>query len=202
MHAPGTPIVTPAFGVFNSRLWHKFFLLHLLQRFCHLLKALLKTLSLRVVFRSPQQTKGQRHFYTIVSTAWTYFRMTWITAMIQGPVVQTLDSAIHWINQNTQQISIWETNYTILQDCDLSSGSHYPPLVQLGPDDYVELAQNGTAVYFKYRNYFMFVEKHFIFDHLLQCSLGRGGYSSTIYWREKFISKTKHLSCNFLHFYA
>ena len=61
-HAPGTPKVTPAFSTCNSRLWHKFFLLHLLQRFCHLLKTSLKTLSLRVVFRSPQQSKGQRHF--------------------------------------------------------------------------------------------------------------------------------------------
>jgi len=39
------------------------------------------------------------------------------------PVVQTLDGAIHRINDYTRQISIRKTN------C-LSSGQHYPPFEQ------------------------------------------------------------------------
>ena len=50
----------------------------------------------------------------------------------QAPVVQTLDSAIHWINHYPLDNSIGFASVYPL-DSDLSGGQRYPSLEQLGP---------------------------------------------------------------------
>ena len=53
----------------------------------------------------------------------------------QAPVVQTLDSAIHWINHYPLDNSIgFASAYPL--DRDLSGGQCYPSFEQLGPDHY------------------------------------------------------------------
>ena len=49
-----------------------------------------------------------------------------------GPVVQTLDSAIHWINHYPLDNSTGFTSVYPL-DSDLSGGQRYPSFEQLGP---------------------------------------------------------------------
>ena len=51
----------------------------------------------------------------------------------QAPVVQTLDSAIHWINHYPLDNSIGFASVYPL-DSDLSGGQRYPSFEQLGPD--------------------------------------------------------------------
>ena len=51
---------------------------------------------------------------------------------LQAPVVQTLDSAIHWINHYPLDNSIGFASVYQL-DSDLSGGQHYPSFEQLGP---------------------------------------------------------------------
>ena len=51
---------------------------------------------------------------------------------IQAPVVQTLDSAIHWINHYPLDNSIGFASVYPL-DSDLSGGQRYPSFEQLGP---------------------------------------------------------------------
>ena len=51
----------------------------------------------------------------------------------QAPVVQTLDSAIHWINHYPLDNSIGFASFYPL-DSDLSGGQRYPSFEQLGPD--------------------------------------------------------------------
>ena len=51
----------------------------------------------------------------------------------QAPVVQTLDSAIHWINHCPLDNSIGFASVYPL-DSNLSAGQHYPAFEQLGPD--------------------------------------------------------------------
>ena len=48
-----------------------------------------------------------------------------------APVVQTLDSAIHWINHYPLDNSIGLSVYPL--DSDLSGGQRYPSFEQLGP---------------------------------------------------------------------
>ena len=50
-----------------------------------------------------------------------------------APVVQTLDSAIHWINHYPLDNSISFASVYLL-DSDLSAGQRYPSFDQLGPD--------------------------------------------------------------------
>ena len=50
----------------------------------------------------------------------------------QAPVVQTLDSAIHWISHYPLDNSIGFTSVYPL-DSDLSAGQRYPSFEQLGP---------------------------------------------------------------------
>ena len=52
---------------------------------------------------------------------------------ILAPVVQTLDSAIHWIDHYPLDNSIAVASVYPL-DSDLSGGQHYPSFEQLGPD--------------------------------------------------------------------
>ena len=49
-----------------------------------------------------------------------------------APVVQTMDSAIHWINHYPLDSSIVFASVYQL-DSDLSGGHRYPPFEQLGP---------------------------------------------------------------------
>ena len=49
-----------------------------------------------------------------------------------APVVQTLDSAIHWVNHYPLDNSIGFAMVYPL-DSDLSGGQRYPPFEQLGP---------------------------------------------------------------------
>ena len=49
-----------------------------------------------------------------------------------APVVQTLDSAIHWINHYPLDNSIGFASVYLL-DSDLSGGQRYPSFEQLGP---------------------------------------------------------------------
>jgi len=49
-----------------------------------------------------------------------------------APVVQTLDSAIHWINHYPLDNSIGFTSVYLL-DSDLSGGQRYPSFEHLGP---------------------------------------------------------------------
>ena len=49
-----------------------------------------------------------------------------------APVVQTLDSAIHWINHYPRDSSIGFASVYPL-DSDLSGGQRYPSFEQLGP---------------------------------------------------------------------
>ena len=58
----------------------------------------------------------------------------------QAPVVQTLDSAIHWINHYPLDNSIGFASVYPL-DSDLSGGQRYPSFEQLGPD----LQQQGHS---------------------------------------------------------
>ena len=51
----------------------------------------------------------------------------------QAPVVQTLDSAIHWINHYPLDNSIGYASVYPL-DSDLSGGQCYPSFEQLGPE--------------------------------------------------------------------
>ena len=51
----------------------------------------------------------------------------------QGPVVQRVDSTIHWVNHYPMDNSI-NFDSTYLLDSDLSSGQCYLPFEQLGPD--------------------------------------------------------------------
>ena len=51
----------------------------------------------------------------------------------QAPVVQTLDSAIHWINHYPLDNSIGFASVYPL-DSDLSGGQRYPLFEQLGPE--------------------------------------------------------------------
>ena len=54
-------------------------------------------------------------------------------ALCLAPVVQTLDSAIHWINHYPLDNSIgFASVYPV--DSDLSAGQRYPSFEQLGPD--------------------------------------------------------------------
>ena len=52
--------------------------------------------------------------------------------ILQAPVVQTLDSAIHWINHYPLDNSIGFASVYPL-DSDLSGGQRYPSFEQLGP---------------------------------------------------------------------
>ena len=51
----------------------------------------------------------------------------------QAPVVQTLDSAIHWINHYPLDNSIGFASVYPM-DSDLSGGQRYPSFEQLGPE--------------------------------------------------------------------
>ena len=54
------------------------------------------------------------------------------SAIVLVPVVQTLDSAIHWINHYPLDNSIGFASVYPL-DSDLSGGQRYPSFEQLGP---------------------------------------------------------------------
>ena len=67
----------------------------------------------------------------------------------QAPVVQTLDSAIHWINLYPLDNSISFASVYLL-DSDLSGGQRYPSFEQLGPEVQVgEDILNYTDYYFR-----------------------------------------------------
>ena len=59
----------------------------------------------------------------------------------QAPVVQTLDSAIHWINHYPLDNSIGFASVYPL-DSDLSGGQRYPSFEQLGPDGLMIFVQS------------------------------------------------------------
>ena len=67
----------------------------------------------------------------------------WERIDIPAPVVQTLDSAIHWINDYPLDNSIGFASVYPL-DSDLSAGQHYPSFEQLGPDRYSLLLAIGS----------------------------------------------------------
>ena len=50
----------------------------------------------------------------------------------QAPIVQKLDSAIHWTNRHLED-KYYENELRYLMDSDLSSGKRYPTFEQLGP---------------------------------------------------------------------
>ena len=50
----------------------------------------------------------------------------------QAPIVQKLDSAIHWINRHLED-KYYENELHYPMDSDLSSGKRYPTFEQLGP---------------------------------------------------------------------
>ena len=52
--------------------------------------------------------------------------------ILQAPVVQTMDSAVHRINHYPADNSIGFASVYLL-DSDLSGGQHYPSFEQLGP---------------------------------------------------------------------
>ena len=61
------------------------------------------------------------------------FYIFWLIISFLAPVVQTLDSAIHWINHYPLDNSIgFASAYPL--DSDLSGGQRYPSFEQLGPD--------------------------------------------------------------------
>ena len=55
----------------------------------------------------------------------------------QAPVVQTLDSAVHWINRYPLDNSIGFAR-VYPRDSDLSGRQRYPPFEQLGPGRFIE----------------------------------------------------------------
>ena len=62
-----------------------------------------------------------------------------------GPVVQTLDSAVHWINHYPRDNSIGFASF-YPPDRDLSGGQRYPSFEQLGPVSYsVHKMKNFTV---------------------------------------------------------
>ena len=54
----------------------------------------------------------------------------------QAPVVQMLDSAIHWINHYPPDNSIGFASFYPLNS-DLSGGQRYPSFEQLGPEIFI-----------------------------------------------------------------
>ena len=74
----------------------------------------------------------------------TVFGITFVNFFFRGahlqtllaPVVQTLDSAIHWINHYPLDNSIGFASVYLL-DSDLSGGQRYPSFEQLGPGGWV-----------------------------------------------------------------
>ena len=62
----------------------------------------------------------------------------------QAPVVQTLDSAIHWINHCPQDNSIGFASVYPL-DSNLSAGQRYSSFEQLGPGDLLEVLQGAIV---------------------------------------------------------
>ena len=67
----------------------------------------------------------------------------------QAPVVQTLDSAIHWINHYSLDNSIgFASVYPV--DSDLSGGQRYPSFEQLGPDFMSSSAVVGNEIAIHY----------------------------------------------------
>ena len=65
-----------------------------------------------------------------------------LTAILLAPVVQTLDSAIHWINHYPLDNSIGFASVYPL-DSDLFGGQHYPSFAQLGPGLYLVIVLTG-----------------------------------------------------------
>ena len=62
-----------------------------------------------------------------------------------APVVQTLDSAIHWINHYPLDNSIGFASVYPL-DSDLSGGQRYPSFEQLGPGDVFSLSFSQDGI--------------------------------------------------------
>ena len=62
-------------------------------------------------------------------------------SILQAPVVQTLDSTIHWINHYPLDNSIGFASVYPL-DSDLSGGQRYPSFEQLGPELFLNLWQH------------------------------------------------------------
>ena len=63
-----------------------------------------------------------------------------MAAMIQSPVVQKMDNAIHWINRYPLDSAIgFSMTYPL--DSDLSSGYCYASFEQLGPAGYIILTK-------------------------------------------------------------
>ena len=60
-----------------------------------------------------------------------------------APVVQTLDSAIHWINHYPLDNAIGFASVHPL-DSDLSGGQRYPSFEQLGPGEEVDVMVTKT----------------------------------------------------------
>ena len=71
----------------------------------------------------PSSTKQQREITTFT---------------VLAPVVQTLDSALHWINHYPLDNSIGFASVYPL-DSNLSGGQRYPSIEQLGPDEYLSI---------------------------------------------------------------
>ena len=67
-----------------------------------------------------------------ICPGWVSFKKLFIKLEALAPVVQTLDSAIHWINHYPLDNSIGFASVYPL-DSDLSGGQRYPSFEQLGP---------------------------------------------------------------------
>ena len=81
-----------------------------------------------------KKRKGSRLVNTQTKPSKGYFRKkdNVCTHLQQAPVVQTLDSAIHWINHYPLDNSVGFASVYPL-DSDLSAGQRYPSFEQLAP---------------------------------------------------------------------
>ena len=68
-------------------------------------------------------------------------------ANVLAPVVQTLDSAIHWINHYPADKYLGnQLRYQLVRF--LSSGQHYPTFEQPGPEDFTKLARDVRILHY------------------------------------------------------
>ena len=76
---------------------------------------------------------------------------------LQAPVVQSLDSAIHWLNLYPVDNASGFPN-TYLLDSDLSGGYRYPTFEQLGPVKFEKyLNENFSCMYTVYKSFLQVV---------------------------------------------
>ena len=76
----------------------------------------------------------ERHSHTLMIDFLLLSYCLWVR--LQGPVVQTLNSAIHWINHYPLDNSTGFASVYLL-DSDLSGGQRYPSFELLGPGCFI-----------------------------------------------------------------